>query len=80
MEGLNFQGRVPGTFINNVLLLLRSPSPSSFFTHTLNCDCSAVREEKDNSKKIPGGHSMHPCPPLEEELKNVPSGQGRNVR
>jgi len=27
----------------------------------------------------PGGHSMHPSFPLEEELINVPFGQGLNV-
>ena len=28
---------------------------------------------------LPGGHSVHPCFPLEVELENVPTGQGRKV-
>lgn len=28
---------------------------------------------------LPAGHFIHPCSPLEEELKNVPSGQGSNL-
>ena len=27
--------------------------------------------------KLPGGHGVHPSTPCDEELENVPSGQGR---
>ena len=29
--------------------------------------------------QLPGGHSVHPCVPLEEEFENVPKGHGRNL-
>ena len=32
-----------------------------------------------SNSSIPGGHSMHPSAPLEEEFEKVPSGHGRNV-
>ena len=38
--------------------------------------CGLNRPRKSN---IPGGHSVHPSAPREEELENVPSGHGKNV-